>query len=220
MTIAARSFALLCVSSAVLLSACSSGTVKNTLGLSRSSPDEFRVVPRPALSVPPQFNLRPPASAAEAANIDRSNNNAQALITGREETFTRSNTGTADTAVMPVSSTTLGKTDPATGAGASSADSQFLSNAGAAKADPNIRTALMQDKLGTTDPEAVDEPQEAPWWDLFGTTTATPAEPVVAPGKEKERIQTNKQEGKPVTEGETPTTKVRDRGVLGKILGD
>ncbi|MCH1556317.1 MAG: DUF3035 domain-containing protein, partial [Pseudomonadales bacterium] len=44
---------------ALTLSACGDST-KRALGLSRTSPDEFSVVPRAPLSQPPDFNLRPP----------------------------------------------------------------------------------------------------------------------------------------------------------------
>jgi hypothetical protein len=45
--------------SASMLGGCES--VANALGLSRSSPDEFQVVPRAPLEQPPDYNLRPPA---------------------------------------------------------------------------------------------------------------------------------------------------------------
>lgn len=42
----------------VTLSACGTAT-KEKLGLSRKAPNEFMVEPRPPLSVPPEYNLRP-----------------------------------------------------------------------------------------------------------------------------------------------------------------
>jgi hypothetical protein len=53
---------LLIVSAAALIgaSACTSG-VRQALGAERSTPDEFRVVTIAPLSVPPEYNLRPPA---------------------------------------------------------------------------------------------------------------------------------------------------------------
>jgi len=52
---------LLLVSAAALIgaSACSSG-VRQALGAERSTPDEFRVVTIAPLTVPPEYNLRPP----------------------------------------------------------------------------------------------------------------------------------------------------------------
>ena len=45
-----------------MLSACSS--VKEDLGLGRSPPDEFAVVDRPPLAMPPDYGLRPPEPGA------------------------------------------------------------------------------------------------------------------------------------------------------------
>ena len=56
-----RPSALLLVSAAALLatSACTSG-VRQALGASRATPDEFRVVTIAPLTVPPEYGLRPP----------------------------------------------------------------------------------------------------------------------------------------------------------------
>ena len=43
---------------ALALSACDGGSVANTLGMNIEAPDEFTVVSRPPLSLPPEFNLR------------------------------------------------------------------------------------------------------------------------------------------------------------------
>lgn len=51
--------------SALLLSACGS-SVKQTLGLERTTPDEFSVVERAPLTVPPNFDLAPPSDGATA----------------------------------------------------------------------------------------------------------------------------------------------------------
>src|SRR5471032_1132090 len=83
------------------LSACSSNTVKDTLGLDRAAPDEFRVVSRPPLYVPPQFSLRPPSNADVSPNQLPADKKAQALMNG------------TDTAVAPVTAgdaTAQGKT--------------------------------------------------------------------------------------------------------------
>ena len=56
LTVAAAAAALLA------LSGCSG--VQKSLGLSKSKPDEFRVVARAPLSLPPDFTLRPPQPGA------------------------------------------------------------------------------------------------------------------------------------------------------------
>jgi hypothetical protein len=202
------------LTSLALLTACTSGTVKETLGLSRNSPDEFRVLPRPALSVPPQFGLRPPAMPGEViANGEMpANKQAEALVMGGSATTTQGETfklndGGTSTAQPAASAPAIqGKT---------SAETQFLQNAGATQADPSVRTTLMQEAIATQ-PQAEEE--ESSWWSIM--PSSQPKEPIVQPGKEAERIEQNKAENKPITEGETPVAKPKDRGVLGKILGD
>lgn len=112
---------LLYAASLLLVAACSDTTVKETLGLDKRAPDEFRVVSRPPLSVPPQFDLRPPG--IEGVNTpSATRDKAQSLILGN------------DLAAKP------------TGA-SSTAESMFLQKAGAAQADPNVKKELAEKKI-------------------------------------------------------------------------
>jgi len=57
--------AVVCLAGGMLLSACSSGgNWKQTLGIEPTSPDEFAVESRAPLTIPPDFDLRPPAPGA------------------------------------------------------------------------------------------------------------------------------------------------------------
>ena len=49
---------------ALLLSGCGDGNLSRTFGLTHDAPDEFTVVTRAPLSMPPDFNLRPPQPGA------------------------------------------------------------------------------------------------------------------------------------------------------------
>lgn len=206
-----RAATCLLLTSVALLSACSGGSVKNTLGISRAAPDEFRVVPRPALSVPPQFNLRPPGVVGEnAASASAASKEAEALMLGTSEkgdTFTIKKPEPGKTPLMSTK-----EKNSMTGA-----EAQFLSNAGANNADPKVRAALVQDSVGK---DMLDEDEsESSWWNPFPDLTKK-KEPTVNPGEEAKRIKTNKQAGKKVNDGEVPATTPTDRGVLGHILGD
>jgi hypothetical protein len=170
------------------LAACSSGTVKDTLGLNRASPDEFRVMSRPPLSIPPDFTLRPPDATQAGPGQLPASAQAQSLVTG----------GAAP--AKPTAKTT-------------SADAEFLKAAGATQADPNVRHELVEENT------VVQQKQEdSNWWDILSTNPPK-KDTVVNAGKEAERIETNSDSGKPVTEGDTPVVKDRDTGVLGRILG-
>lgn len=48
----------------LLLTGCDTGNLARTFGLTRNSPDEYTVTTRAPLSMPPQYNLRPPEPGA------------------------------------------------------------------------------------------------------------------------------------------------------------
>lgn len=189
------------------LAACGGGTVRETLGIDRTAPDEFRVVSRPPLSVPPEFNLRPPATGSAAAAESPAYRQAQGMVFGGSadkeagQHFTLDEES-ASTAVQPVAS----------GALESAAESRFLANAGAERADPKVRDQLYEEQA--TSPAAEEE---GLWSKL--TSPFSPKDPVVDAKREADRIKQNQAEGKPVTEGATPTKKQKDTGPLGRMLG-
>lgn len=85
-----------CCCALLLLAACG-GDVKDTLGLNRKAPDEFRVIARPPLSVPKEFKLYPPDEAqAHSAPSQR--------VDGRtilfNDTSGTGSTGTTDTPLL------------------------------------------------------------------------------------------------------------------------
>lgn len=51
-------------SSVLLLSGCSGDSLSRTFGLTRDAPDEYTVTTRAPLSMPPDYNLRPPRPGA------------------------------------------------------------------------------------------------------------------------------------------------------------
>src|SRR6201992_876895 len=48
----------------ILLGGCATGDLTRTFGLTRDSPDEYTVTTRAPLSMPPDYNLRPPRPGA------------------------------------------------------------------------------------------------------------------------------------------------------------
>jgi hypothetical protein len=206
---------LLITCSLITLSACSSSTVKDTLGINRKAPDEFRVVSRPPLYIPPQFNLRPPSSSAESPTIIPADKQAKSLVLDGKpannngaEVFSLKQ-GNNDTAVTPVTSSPLSKSVKNTG---SKSDQQFLKNIGAEKSDPKVRDELVEQAI--VKQEKIDD---SPWWDIFPSNEKK--EPLVNSKAEADRIKTNKETGKSVTEGDTPEVKSGDRGWLREWLG-
>ena len=99
------------------LSACS-GNVKEDLGLTSTPPDEFSVITRAPLSVPPDFSLRPPRPGAERPMEISTKAQARQTIFGASDI---DQSGTARNRVQ--------------------ADG-FLAKVGADNVDPNIRDVI------------------------------------------------------------------------------
>jgi hypothetical protein len=188
-----------------VLTACGEGSVGEKLGIDRKPPDEFRVLSRPPLNVPPEFNLRPPSDGSEAAGLEAPTSEvAKQAVFGADAKGEASDTtalkeGTAPTAVMPVTSSDV----------ASGNDQNFLNRAGVSVANPSIRQ-IIREESGMTGYE-----EEESVLKILGSENKR--EPMVDAEKEKERLKTNAQEGKPVDEGDTPTKLPKDRGILDKL---
>ncbi len=66
----------------LLLSACS-GTVQENLGLGKNVPDEFQVVRRAPLTLPPDYGLRPPTPGAPPVAQQDTATQAREILTGQ-----------------------------------------------------------------------------------------------------------------------------------------
>lgn len=207
--------AILCMKTGVLLLAtlaaltgCTGKEVRQTVGLKRNQPDEFQVISRPPLSVPPVYHLRPPAEESET--LTPADKQAEALVLeGREiPRYKRPEDQEylADTAVAPVESSALG----------SQGETTLLQNAKAAQADPEIRSVLRQDNRAQNQ----GAPAKRSMMDKLkrGIFTPEDGDPVVDAEKERERINVNRNEEKPLNEGEIPVIDPKDKGVLDSIF--
>lgn len=187
-----------------LCTACNSGEVRETLGLNKDAPDEFRVVSRPPLSVPPEFHLRPPAPGEAPIGAPAAETVGRSLVLeddGSDMTTRILQKPSVETAVDPVNSGSL----------ASTGEANLLSKAGTADADPTIRSQLHQDEKEAPEVEEEVTPLES-WMGV------KPSDPVVDPKAEAERIRENKDAGKPVNEGDVKTVDPKKDSVIDKIF--
>lgn len=157
------------------LAACS-GT-KEKLGLVKKPPDEFAVVKRAPLAMPPNYGLRPPNPGAPRPQEQATNEQAKEAVFGSET--------------------------PAMAANPSDPESMLLQEAGGGSADPNIRQKV---DVETANMKDENKPVVKKLLGFAGGKDEPPAT-VVDPKKESERLRKNSEEGKPVTEGETPSVK-------------
>jgi hypothetical protein len=201
--------------SLLTLTACGGASgIRETLGIDNRAPDEFRVVSRPPLSVPPQFNLRPPSADARSPIIVPADKQARSIITGTPAQ-SESDIGydnSVDTAVVPVESASIDKNNAKNKV--STSNSSFLSKIGADKADPKVRGELVEQKL-----QAQEKKEEGSWWSNLNSSSTEKKDTLVNAEQESKRIKDNKAANKPVTEGQTPEVKDKDRGLLGNIFG-
>lgn len=155
------------------LAACS-GT-KETLGLTKKAPDEFAVVKRAPLAMPPDYTLRPPQPGAPRPQEDSMDVEARAAVFGAAAS---------------------------SGAAKTKAEDILLQKTGGAQADPAIRRTVDRE---VTDAPAYKKPvaQRLLGWAKPGN--AEPEASVVDAKAEAERLKKNAEEGKPVTAGETPS---------------
>jgi hypothetical protein len=166
------------------LSAC--GGFRDQLGLNKQSPDEFRVVSRAPLTVPPDFQLRPPEPGAPRPQVGTTAQQAERAVF-------RNTTIAQQTASAP--NRTAG-------------EQALLDAAGAQAADPAIRAIVNRETKQLND-------ESERFVDLLVFWNAqSPAGTIVDPVAETRRLQENAALGQPATTGPTPQIERRRKAPL------
>ena len=162
--------------------------VKQELGVGRNSPDEFMVVKRAPLTLPPEYTLRPPSDPSEAQPAAQAATQAKTTLLGKAET--------------PV----------VDGAG----EKTLLGKLGVASANPNIRKVIDEEN-GYISLKSRPVAEKLIFWDDQGPTADDAPSSVVDPQKEAERIKQNKAAGKPINDGTVPVIE-KKTSTLDKIF--
>ena len=163
---------------AVLASGCSS--VRSAFGLDKAPPDEFQVVNRAPLAMPPDFGLRAPQPGAPRPQETSQTDVARQIVIDRQTSGAAS--------VRPIE-------------GLSTSESALLKQAGAASADPNIRRQVDSDTSAVADADKRWIDSLMFWKGPKDTTSLVDAE------KESARLRENAALNKPANTGDTPTIK-------------
>jgi hypothetical protein len=161
--------ALLCLT----VMGCDTQALKEGFGFGRQAPDEYQVVERAPLSLPPDFQLRPPRPGAQRPQETDIRELAERVLMGR------------------------GKPTPARER--SPGELALLGRAGAAKAEPDIRQTISRENGGPA-VESDGFVDNLMFWDQPDADAT-----IVDPVGESARLRKNADEGRPVTDGETPT---------------
>jgi hypothetical protein len=187
----------------LLLTACGRGTVQDALGMGKRSPDEFSVVSRAPLILPPDYGLRPPGSGESRPGVDTPAEQARASLTGGEAQQQPTGTVPRGTDREMVSAAF----DERAQAG-SSGERALVAEATTAPVDPQIRRRIAEENM------QLAEVEQALFTRLVKWTEPNTLSVAVDPVAETERLRTNRAQGKPPTEGESPVITQRRQSVL------
>ena len=182
------------------------GNVRENLGLRKQAPNEFKVISNPPLSVPPEFFVRPPSQAQFSDSVvDKSAKDVVFEPASSDFSFDVS----AVNGELGVSYDDL-----------SEGEKSFLSLIGASEANPNIKQLLNEEEARELDVMAQEDGKIFSKFTSFTKKLRGDEEgdSLVNANKERERIITNKQEGKSVLNGDTPVVEPTNKGVLGRIF--
>ena len=171
----------------LLLAACGGDTAR-TLGLTREAPDEFQVVTRAPLSIPPSIGALPPPRPGAQRPQE---------MTARER---------GESTLAPA--TLLGESRRDRPSGAESALLAQAGQASGATATGNIRRQVDEESLRLDRPQRNVVERLMFWQDPPRPGT------VVDPQRESQRLRENSALGRSPEDGETPIIQRRQRGLL------
>ncbi len=154
----------------------------------KNPPDEFAVLTKAPLVIPPDYALRPPKSGQQSPAALQVRQRAEQSVFGRRDV------------------------DPELLEGQTKGEQALLAKAGAVDPDPSIREVLGEEvaALSSGDTSLTDRIM---FWQEDPTGIS-----VVDAEKEAERLRKNETEGKAPTEGDTPSIDEDSGGFLGGIF--
>ena len=176
---------LVCLAASLALGGCTNA--KKALGLEKTAPDEFNIVSRAPLSLPPDYSLRPPEPGALRPQDQTPTQQARQTVfrAGDQQAAAPRPRGTQ-----------------------SEGEIALLKQAGAGDASSSIRQTVNQETVAAAaqDRSFVDS--------VLFWRKPDPAGDVIDPQKENQRLRENAALGKTPTEGETPVIQRKKRALL------
>lgn len=175
--------ATLVLAAALGLGACAE--TRKAIGWDKTTPDEFRVVSRAPLTLPPDFGLRPPAPGQARPQELQPQETARAAVFGNQ---------------------TAARTAPAAG---SPGEQTLVARMGATNVDPNIRDQIDREtaQLAEADRSFVDR--------LIFWQQRDPAQgQELDAQRESQRLREASATGRSAADGAVPTIRRRQRGWL------
>ena len=168
---------------------------KETIGLTKQAPDEFAIVTRAPLNIPPQFDLRPPKPGSSRPQETTPRSEARKILlknTSRRGILKKKKTNNS------------GKF--------SEGEAAFLQRADALNVDPTIRKVIKKESSGLT------EVNKGLLRRIIFWQPKENSEKVIAATKEARRLRKVTAQGEPLTKGETPVMIRKPKGWLQGIF--
>ncbi|MDA8232475.1 MAG: DUF3035 domain-containing protein [Magnetospirillum sp.] len=174
---------------ALALSGCEE--TKRALGYEKSAPDEFQVVQHAPLTMPPDFNLRPPAPGSVRPQEGTTSDQALAALMG------------------------VRHVEPMSYVNRDAGDIALLKRVGADEAQTNIRELVDKESQALADADRSFTDKLVFWRNApkIGDGEQLDA------AKETQRLRENQALGRAVTDGETPVIERKRKGMLEGVLG-
>ena len=169
---------------------------KETIGLAKQAPDEFAVVTRAPLNIPPKFDLRPPKPGAKRPQKVTPTSKARTILLRKNSLREKTE-----------------KTNAAIASGRfSNGEIAFLQRAGALDADSSIRQIVDKEisVLAEVDNSIL---RKVIFWRKDEKSGV-----LVDAEKEDRRLRQVVAEGEPITKGETPVIVRKKKGLLEGIF--
>lgn len=168
---------------------------RNVIGLEKQVPDEFAVATRAPLSVPPEFDLRPPAPGAQRPQEKSIRNQARNILLRDSG---------ANSAAATQIAVTSGRFSPG--------EAALLASAGALNVGASIRSVVNRENTALVEVDDSFFDKVFFWQEVDGPGI------IVDPDKESRRLREARAIGDPPNKGEVPVIKRRERGILEGIF--
>ncbi len=178
-----------CLALLAALSGCENA--RRSLGMGKQAPDEFAVLTRAPLELPPDYGLRPPEPGAKRPQEASTRDQARRILLG--------GAASADAAARP-------------GSRISTGESAILKRAGALNADPSIRQKVNRESTGIALAEAGFLDKIIFWQEPL------PPGVVVDADKEARRLREASAMGTAPNKSDVPVIKRKERGFLEGIF--
>lgn len=169
---------LMSLAGCAVLSMTACESTKKQFDFSKKAPDEFAVVRRAPLEMPPDYTIRAPQPGAPRPQEASATDMARSAVLGEEA-----------------------QKQIAKDNGVSQGEAVLLQKSGATSASPAIRAQVDEETAEIIKDETpgIDQIKK-----MVGQTPAEPATELVDPVAETNRIKQNKAQGKPLSTGKTP----------------